>query len=363
MSRGTTEESRSDTEPRQARPDLPPVGRLDFFQAVFLLERLLGSADEQARRVGRDTHPSDEPVRFRSEPSLRFAARAVARIETGRNRDGGETAEVWAAFMGLAGRNTPLPPPYAKEVIRQNRARNTALHDFLDLLSHRLVSLFYRARLKHAPLQSVYDDLVGRRTVSPLLQAMLAFTGYGDATVRRRTGLPDWIFLKYVGLWANRTRPAAGLSIMLADLLGVSARIEEFRGTRVTLDADERRALGSHGRNPGDARLSRRAMLGECVFRPDASFRIRLGPMSLRQFTALLPDRPAIRQARALAQCYTRAETDFDIQLVLRGSEAPGCRLGDGSEGGSRLGWTSWLAGDTMDVELADAIFSSGGEG
>jgi type VI secretion system protein ImpH len=341
-------------------PDLPPVERLDFFQAVFMLERLLDAGGDRPARVGRDTRPANEPVRFRTDPSLRFAARTVSRIELDSGGTGGDRAHVWITFMGLAGRSSPLPAQYAKEVIRQNRSRNTALHEFLDLLSHRLVSFFYRAWLKHSPLHSVHDDLVGRGRESPLLQALFAFAGYADARVRRQSGLPDWIFLKYVGLWAMQSRPPAGLQVILADYLGVPVEIGEFRGGRVALDPREQTRLGALGGNPDDARLGRRAMLGGSAYRPDAAFRIRLGPMSLKKFTGLLPGGETIGHAFALARCYTREETDFDVQLVLRGEEAPGCRLGSDSGEGTRLGWTSWLVLAPAPGNLDDAIFASG---
>lgn len=114
--------------------------RFEFFQAVRLLERLAPGRAPVGRH---EKAPGAEAVRFRTRPSLQFPPSEV--YEVAREPGAGAPPEMSVAFMGLTGPSGVLPTHTTELVAERARARDTALWDFLDLFSHRMVSLFYRA--------------------------------------------------------------------------------------------------------------------------------------------------------------------------------------------------------------------------
>jgi type VI secretion system protein ImpH len=87
--------------------------------------------------------------------------------------------------------------------------------------------------------------------------------------------------------------------------------------------------------------------------------RLVLGPMSLSDFARFCPvdavdagpgprpaDKPqAAGRLRAWLKNYFNLELAWEARVVLKGSEVPGTKLGDGGRTGmgSRLGWTTWI--------------------
>jgi len=64
-----------------------------------------------------------------------------------------------------------------------------------------------------------------------------------------------------------------------------------------------------------------------------------MGAMGLADYERLLPSGRSIRRLRDWVLNYVANQLGFDVQLVLRASEVPDCKLGKGA----RLGWSTWL--------------------
>jgi type VI secretion system protein ImpH len=105
------------------------------------------------------------------------------------------------------------------------------------------------------------------------------------------------------------------------------------------------------------------AVAGDRVWDIRAKFRIRLGPLSLRQFEEFLPVRTPARERKSLfvlgqlVRLFVGPELDFDIQLVLNAAEVPECRMVE-SGFGSRLGWNTWLLSESCKVDADDPVFN-----
>src|SRR5262245_44942531 len=117
--------------------------RFDFFQAVRLLQRL----DPGRAPVGRDGPPAKEVARFHVRPGLAFPASAIDRL--GRPEGPESPPAMTVNFLGLTGPSGVLPHVYTDLIQARQRAGDPSLGAFLDLLNHRLLSLFYRAWEKH----------------------------------------------------------------------------------------------------------------------------------------------------------------------------------------------------------------------
>ena len=90
--------------------------------------------------------PHEEIVRFRSRVALDFPASEIHEInETVDAKTGDERLEMLVNFMGMVGVSGVLPQPYTDLVLDRIRYRDTAMWSFLDIFTHRAVSMFYRA--------------------------------------------------------------------------------------------------------------------------------------------------------------------------------------------------------------------------
>lgn len=325
--------------------------RFDFFQAVRVLERLF----PHRAAVGGDARPEDEVVHFRAHPSLAFPASAIHGVAEA--PDGDRPADMTVAFMGLTGPLGVLPRHYTELLLERARHKDSTLPNFLALFDHRLISLFYRAWEKYrAPIG--YEHARSRK------EGLDAFSGdvFGligmltPGLLGRFHSLADESLLYYAGLLAQRPRSATALQALLEDYFGVPVRITQFEGQWLFLSEENRTRLGrSDGANNA---LGRTAVLGARVWDQQAKFRVRLGPLDLRQFLDLLPSGTAFRPLAELARFFAGQELDFDVQLVLKAAQVPRCRLGDTSAEGPRLGWSTWLKTAEFTADAEDTMLA-----
>jgi type VI secretion system protein ImpH len=356
------------------RRGAPSVGDLlfeegygfDFFQAVRVLGRLL----PDRRPVGGAGPPRSEVVRFRAHLSLSFPPSAIYEVE--RPPEGAPRMTV--TFMGLTGPSGVLPRHYTELLLRLQREakgpERTALRDWLDQFNHRLISLFYRAWEKYRFYIPYERGEYERADPDAFTQALLSLVGLGTPPLRnrlrvaeRRGGggervlarVDDLALLHYGGFLAHRPRNAASLEALVADYFGEGAQVRQFQGQWLHLDAANRSRLGS-----ANSGLGVDVVTGERVWDVQGKFRVRLGPLGYERFSEFLPDRAPVPRRKAffllvhLVRLYAGPEFDFDVQLVLKAEDVPACRLG---EGGSRLGWDTWVRTAPFPRDADDAVF------
>lgn len=297
----------------------------EFFQAVRVLERLTPGRTP----VGGFGDPAREVVRFRANVDFGFPAAEIQSLVPGADD---APPEMTVNFMGLTGPEGVLPLQYSALVAERVRAKDTALRDFLDLFNHRVVSLFYRAWEK-------YRFAVGheRDRRDRLTQHLLDLVGIGTGGLQDRLPLRDEALLHYGGLLLLRSRPAAALEALVADYFDVPAEVEQFVGAWYTLDEETCTHLGDPLSE--SARLGTGAVVGDETWDQQSRIRLRLGPLTRRQFDAFLPTGSAHEPLRALVAFYAGDTVDAQVRLVLARDEVNGCTLDDMSP----LGWGTWL--------------------
>ena len=303
--------------------------RYDLFQTLRRIE----GAHPQQPRLGDAPRPVDEPIRFAQEASLTFAPAALARIE----RTPGAPPRLVQRIFGLLGPNGPLPT-HLTEYVRERLLHHAdpTLQRFLDMLVHRFGLLFYRAWARAQPvvgLDRAEDNRAARH--------IGAIAGLGEPGTRERDAVRDGPKLFFVGRLARSVRDADGLRAWLSAHFEVPVRIEQFAGHWMALDRAERSRLTRHGQPA----LGAGAVLGAQVWDVQHKFRIVVGPLDWAGYCALLPDRPALNELRAMVRQYVGFEFDWDLQLVLRAGEAPAWRLAAPHAVGrvGCLGRTAWL--------------------
>ena len=69
------------------------------------------------------------------------------------------------------------------------------------------------------------------------------------------------------------------------------------------------------------------AVVGDAVWDRQARVRIRLGPLSMERYCDFLPEASAYHALRAITQFFSNQCLEFEVQLVLDRTQAPGTEL------------------------------------
>lgn len=307
---------------------------------VFQALRLIEAAHPDRPRLGKSLRPAQDPVRLAQDADLAFPAATLSGFapdpRTGRMR-------LTQKFFGLFGPNGPLPlhlTEHARDRLRNHR--DPTFLAFADLFHHRMLSLLYRAWASGQPAPS-FD----RADDDPFGDKVAALSGHLGMAFADRDAMPDLARRHFAGLLAAAPRSEAGLRAILRRFFGAEVEIESFVGAWLHLEPHDRGRLGL-------ATLGRDASLGEKVWSREATFRIRLGPLSLADYLRLLPGGESLKRLAAIVRAWTGEALDWEANLVLRAEEVPEPRLGGG---GCRLGLTTWIGrrpeGDAADLRLA----------
>ena len=318
----------------QSRTTGPPLAqelfdapyRFAFFQAVRLLERIYAEREP----VGGDADAGREAVRFRTRQTFSFPSSEIHDLASDPATEGAPP-EMTVSFLGLTGPLGVLPYQYTELAIDRARYQDTALWSFLDLFNHRLISLFYRVWEKyHFPI--AYERTADDQFTSYLFDLI----GMGTNSLRGRLPFKDQALLFYSGLIAQRPHSATAIGAIVGDYFGVLANVTQFPGEWLKL-GDDVTSLGG-----ANSQLGMSTIAGARVWSDQSKFRLRIGPMDLRQFTNFVPLGFAYKPLIEMVRLLVGLEFEFDVQLVLKNDQVPFSVLGN-QQTGPRLGWTSWL--------------------
>lgn len=299
--------------------------RFRFFQAVRLLERAYAAR----KPVGQDADVNQEVVRFRTRQSFSFPSSEIHELTLDPEPDG-KPPEMMVAFMGLTGPLGVLPHQYTELLMERARYQDTAPWSFFDIFNHRLISLFYRVWEKyHFPI--AYER-TGEDNFTAYLFDLI---GMGTNHLRGRLNFKDQALLFYGGLIAQRPHSATAIGAIVRDYFGVPASVVQYPGEWLQL-GDNVTCLGM-----ANSQLGGTTIAGTRVWSDQSKFRMRVGPMTLKDFRRFLPVGNAYRPVNEVLRLLSGLEFEFDVQLVLQRDEVPFSILGDPI--GPRLGWTSWL--------------------
>ena len=325
----------SGTRPEEGPPDwvTAALAWLGPHPAFVAAVRALDAAGREAGRspVGTLGPPERESVLFRAQPSLGFPAGDVATLGPGET---GWPAEMEVSFLGLYGPSSPLPPGWTERITQDDPgARN--LRDLLDLFTHPAVGLLFRA------WQGSRPELLWREDASDIASvAALALAGVMPGAP---AGLPAQRLLPVAGLLAAYARGASTLESAVTLAFDAPAQVEEWVPQHIAVPTAQQALLGGAGARLGDA------VAGERV--PDVAgcVRLRIGPLALGAFVALLPGGSRRGELDALLRVVVADPVRVEVELVLAGGQSLGATLG-----GTRLGYTSWI-GDPEQERMCPA--------
>ncbi len=298
-----------------------------------------------------------EAVRFHAPAGLVYPSSDVLDVR----QQGEGLPDVTVGLMGLTGPSGVLPRYYSEVVTQTLRSRSTALRDFLDLLGHRFVAFFARAGMKYRPARAAESAAQpGVSTQDPVARVLLALTGYGTPYLTDRLAAGSEPLLHFAGLFALRPRSADRLGALISDWLGMRVEVVEFAGAWLPIPPDQRTRLSVNG---AWCLLGADATAGVRAWDPQARIILRIGPLDLKGFQRLLPDRVALHRLVSLVRAYVGFELGFAINPVLAARQVPPLRLDATADPPPRLGWNTWVPGPaggfTARRDAADAVFEA----
>lgn len=314
--------------------------RFGFDAAVRLLQIAAGEADPAVA------------VRFRSLAMLAYPAADVMALAAGGGR---RAPEITTTVMGMVGTSGVLPRAYSELVNTTSRGGSRSLHEFLDMLSHRFVAQFARAGVKYRPHRvAEMAQLAGLD--DPVTALVLALTGYAIGGMTERLAAGPELLCHYAGFFAMRPRSAERLAAMVSDWCGRPVEVMQFVGAWLPLPREQQTCL-RRGVFAGQFdRLGVDAAVGTRAWNAQARIVLRIGPLDLPGFEALLPDRPALRRMVSLIRSFIGIETGFAVNPVLAASSVPVLRL-NGESG--QLGWNTWLPAERRSTNGTEARFEA----
>lgn len=347
----------------------------DFFQAMRLLEKM----SPERGQVGHESPPATEVARFRAQLALNFPASAIYEIERPTELTPAPTLTV--TFLGLMGPSGILPRHYTEMLMRAKDVKGPerfVARDWFDLFNHRLISLFYRAWTKYRFWLAYERGECTQAEPDLFTECLFSFIGMGTRSLRNRlrvavrpaadTGqrqrvlarVEDLALIYYAGLLSHRPRCAISLERLLADYFGVPVRVVQFQGQWLRLDPESQSQVS--GLDEKSA-LGMNAVVGDRVWDIRSKIRICLGPLGYERFASFLPDQSPAPQRKDffrlmhLVRLYVGPELKVDVQLILKASDIPRCKMLHERDKGPRLGWNTWMTSRPMQRDSDDAVF------
>ncbi|MCA8990811.1 MAG: type VI secretion system baseplate subunit TssG [Planctomycetaceae bacterium] len=370
---------------------LKSVHKFDFFQAVRLLERrhaqahsaisgVEGKGGDGSSRdlvaVGHGGPPHSEAVTFRGIATLNFPPSPICFAEQQFDSVDGHPTSVSlsVAFLSLFGPLGALPRHYTEQVVERVRAHgDSTLQEFLNFLHHRTISLFYRAWQKYRFVPSVElgRALSGHGGLDKYSAILLALAGLSNLPLVEESGLNADFVSYYAGHLSRPGGRGEAMRKIIHDYFQVTVSIQEFVGRWVRIPRESQTSMTNVAH--ANCSLGQNTVSGTRVYDQTATVRICLGPLTLTEFRRFLPGSDSYQNLCAVIKLILGVEVDFEIQLILQGSDVPPLALGAAPSGassehvsdstpaaapvpGPRLGVDTWTSSHGFEEDVYDVI-------
>lgn len=300
----------------------------DFFELLRRLERRSGL-------FGHSGRPDREPARIGQHVRLNFATQDVVDFD---DADGKQPARISVANLGLLGPEGPMPLHLTRWVLDRLSQRwfagadarqtsDTTFIDFVNVLQHRMIALFYRAWADATPAVQVERSTGGR--VREMLEAMAGIGLPGTQSAEL-----DMVKLRQAASLASQVDGPERLTLFLADAFKVPVRLKEFIAAWLNVPpALQTRLGGAH------AALGRSATIGPRTFTRQSRIEVLVGPLDYADFMSFLPGTPRLHLLKRAIRDMIGEIIDVDLRVILAKAAVPPPKIGS-----VQLGRNTWLA-------------------
>jgi type VI secretion system protein ImpH len=224
--------------------------------------------------------------------------------------------------------------------------RDDAFPRFLDLINNRFLQLFFRAWADARPIAQ-HDRPREDRFVTYIGSTI----GLGSSIFQNLDSVPDPAKLAFAGLIGAQARGASRLRGLLSGLFDVEVEIDEFVGSYLEFDPEQRTRMGA-----ANCALGTDMMLGSAVFSIEDKFRVRIYVEDMAQYVSFLPTGNFSEPLADLVFFYIGEQLSWEVELAIPSGKVEPVRLSKFGQ----LGWTTWMspkwAGETEEYRR-DARF------
>lgn len=249
------------------------------------------------------------------------------------------------AFVGLLGANGSLPFHYSERIAAQQlHKKDDSARAFLDILSNRMVGLFFESWGKYR-LEAKIDT----RGVDPLRAMLTQLGGFKRAGEQPPASGDDDVDAYFAA--AFRTRPVAASVVAdaLSDHFTLPIELEQFVGSWDILGPHRHTIMGQHS-----AALGYGATLGQRIWRCDLRIRLNIGPLDAAQRDRCLPYGAVARDMQRMLRRFGMSNLDCEVRLLLKPECVhPAALHASKKAAPDRLGWGSFLASAPASPPLA----------
>lgn len=274
---------------------------VDFY---FLL-RLIETLRNDLPRIGFAKTPDKEAVRLGQKPYLHFPSTSIASITGGKgvNQD---SVLILVYFLGMLGTNGPMPLDVTSYIYQR------AIHEydasssrFLDIINHRIISLYYRAFAQNEIAIS-FD-----RKDDPIRELIKSLTGQ---ITRKNSVLPAYTIESLSPFLSCRARSKDGLVCMLQNFFNLPIKVNDFKEKVQTIPKDLRLKLS----DSNNAILGVSTQLGAHYYSRTKSISIEIGPMSFTDSFEFMPKRKMFLQLCELVNLYIKKILEIDLVIKIK---------------------------------------------
>ena len=304
---------------------LNKASSFSFFQAIRLLRHLSAAGTDASNAEAGAT------ISIRPNLSLAFQPSDIETIEA---LEGDRGYRITANFLGLYGTASPLPTFYTEDLLAEEAQDETVCRDFLDIFNQSLYDLLYQGWLKYRQFFNIAEA-----KNDAYLERLYCLLGLGAEPLRRSQDIPggDYRLLRYIGLFTQNPRSAAGLGAMLSDALGdTPLEIVPCIPRKASIPLPQRMQMGLSG-----SQLGIDSYLGEEIADRMGKFRIQVGPLDQAGFLRFTPGNESYDTLVSLTESYLADPLVYEVELILGAHQAQTVALGDPVR--SVLGVTSWV--------------------
>ncbi|OCA52992.1 type VI secretion system baseplate subunit TssG [Photorhabdus namnaonensis] len=261
----------------------------------------------------------DDVVQFSSVLTLDAPEREVESLLP--PQEGYEQYRMAVHHFGLLGTLGALPLRYTEWLIdRRYRYGDESAQAFIDIFTHRLLSLRFQAWQKYRLY--INSELQTHRALPAVIPAV-AGQLMADTTQRSHPAC--------VGLLATPVRSMVNLQHLLQRELGMAVNIQPFKGRWQYAEQAHCCCLGRSllGDNP---------MLGHAYWDIQSGFHVQLGPFAARQRAAFMPGNEQYRKLTQWVWQFAGPLLSFSLELLVQHSGQ-----GNVLNGSRQLGWDGCL--------------------
>lgn len=290
---------------------------------LFAIVRHAEARRAEIPRLGKARRPEQNIVDLAQDPSMGFADRTLSQLDFRHGRP-----QLRGYWLGLTGPMGPLPAHLTEFAYQERRyAKKRPFGDWLDVLSGRMLQLFYRAWAESQPCSHADrpDDDAFAHWLGALSGAMEGAAEDGAFFARART--------HYAAVFAG-SRSAIAIQDGLSHLLMQPVRVIEYIPKWRDFEPEDRTTLGR-----SFATLGSDAVLGRRVYSASDAFRVIVRAQDWRAYQSLLPGGARFAVASEAIEAFKPTHLEWDLCVEIAESEAVAARL----DGRARLGWSSWL--------------------